>query len=156
MKLTELAALIDRHGAMVTDWPMAEWEAARALLATSDEAKAMLGRARSIEVALGRPLAGADAVTQERIDRVATAALARAQGMAQQAPVSPTRLSWLPQVSLAADGWARNGLAMALGAALGILVGYAAPERASGVLSQSRTGIAFVLESLYADRPFGS
>lgn len=155
MKLVELAALIDRHGAMITDWPMAEWEAARALLATSEDARRMLTRARSIEVALGRPLTGEQAVTPERIEQVMTAALARAHTM-PQAPVSATGLSWLPQVSLAADGWVRYGLSMALGAMLGILVGYTAPERAGGVLSQSRTGIAFVLESLYADRPFGS
>ena len=154
MKLVELAALIDRHGAMVTDWPMAEWEAARALLATSDKARAMLTRARSIEVALGRPLTGADAITPERVEGLAEAILARAQATPQQRPRRSPPATRLPNAFRA--GWIRYVLPMALGALLGILVGQQALEREGRLSLSPGAGLFAVLEALATDRLFGS
>jgi hypothetical protein len=130
----ELEALIDDHGTAMDRWPDAERAAARHLLATSEDARAVLRRAERLEALLciHESETADEPPGPEDILRV----IARTQAAAYRTPQLPPPLlvrwsRWCAR--LKAELWAgfqssdlglRYGVPVAVGLVLGVLVGH--------------------------------
>ena len=135
----ELETLIDDHGTAMDRWPDAERAAARHLLATSEEARAVLRQAERLEALLGIHGGSTDEQPDpEDILRV----IARTQAAAYLTPQLPppplvrlirgcarlkTRL--LAGLQSSDPGLWRYGVPVAVGLVLGVLVGHVSVDQ---------------------------
>lgn len=161
MSPADLSTLIDTYGAALEAWPAELHRAARDLLATSDEARAVLGRAQAMEAVLRSPPDGADAVTAERVERLIALTMARVKTDARAVPQAARAV---PQAPLAArrslldaardwlsdwgDGWLRYAMPMAVGAVLGVFAGQISADRTGSAQTDS-AGLVTLIDAFH-------
>lgn len=158
MRSTELSALIDTYGAALERWPMAQRTRAAALLEASESARSLLAQAQAIECGLRRPPAGCDAVTAERLERIAAMVAAKAKTMPQDRPGPGLRpIAWLGAFAAEiGSGWLRFSMPMAAGAVLGILVGHYSVDPVVPPVAPQGTSFVSLLEMFYTSGLFQS